>query len=252
LVGKAADVLENVEKIEWNGKKLGVNFYDKEANPSERPETFKLPADVSATSILNKYLTVVGAKDKMATINSILVKYEANTPMGAVVSEEKRVDGKLAQNIYVGGNLMMSMVATGDGAFAKRGPNKNALPENMANDMNSVAGLFPEINILKTGSAKITGVEEIDGNKAYKVEVSGEVISYTLYYDIATGLKVKEIQTTTVQGKTQTQDATLKDYQDYDGLKFPTTRNATMVGQNIEFKLKEVKVNEGVSDADFD
>lgn len=246
LVGKAADVLENVEKIEWNGKKLPVNFYDKEANPTDRPTTFKLPEGVSVTTVLNKYLNAVGAKD-LGKINSILVKYEATTPMGALVNEEKRVDGKMAQGLYMGGNKVLSMITTQQGAKANNQP----MPDNVAKDMKVAAGLFPEINILKMENAKITGTEEVNGSKAYIVEIPGEVVSYMFYYDIETGLKVKEVQTTTMQGKSQTQGAELKDYKEFNGLKFPETRNATMMGQSVTFKLKEVKVNEGVTDADF-
>lgn len=247
LVGKAADVLENVEKIEWNGKKLPVKFFDKEANKTERPKLVALPVGVTVKSVMNNYLKAVGVKDNMANVKSVMTKYEATTPMGAVVSEEKRIDGKTAQSIYMGGNKMMSMIMTQEGASANNQP----LPENMTNDMKANAGLFMEINLVDSESAKLTGIEKIDGNDAYVVEVSGEVVSFTLYYDVTTGLKVKEIQTTSMGGQTQSQDALLKDYAEYSGLKFPNTREATMMGQSVVFKLKEVKINEGVTDADF-
>ncbi|WP_296312943.1 M16 family metallopeptidase [Winogradskyella sp. UBA3174] len=248
LVGKASDVLENVEKMEWNGKKLPVKFFDKEANPTERPSTFVKPEGVSVTSVLNNYLQAVGAKDKMSTLKSIMTKYEA-TAMGAtVVSEEKRIDGKMAQNLYANGNQVQALVATQESAFA----NKNPLPENMANDMKMMAGLFIEANLLNSDKVKLTGMEEIDGKNAYVLEVPGEVVSLVLYYDVESGLKVKEVQNTTMEGQTQSQDAILKDYKDYNGIKFPETREATMMGQSVVFKLKEVKINEAVTDADFD
>ncbi|BAO75391.1 peptidase M16, C-terminal precursor [Winogradskyella sp. PG-2] len=249
LVGKAADVLENVEKIEWNGNKLPVKFFDKEANGAERPElSVSLPEGVTLKTILNKYLTEVGVKDKMSTLKSVMTQYEATTPMGAVVSEEKRVDGKTARSIYMGGNKMMSMIMKQDGATA----NKQPLPENMTNDMKANAGLFMEINLVDSDLAKITGIEKIDGRDAYVIEVGGEVVSFLLYYDVETGLKVKEVQTTSMGGQTQSEEALLKDYKEFNGLKFPETRDATMMGQSVVFKLKEVKINEGVTDADFD
>lgn len=246
LVGKAADVLENVEKIEWNGKKLPVKFFDKEANVTERPTIVALPKGVTVKSVMSKYLDAVGAKD-ISNIKSIITQYEATTPMGAVVSEEKRVDGKLAQNIYMGGNKMMAMVMTQEGATA----NKRALPENMANDMKAMADLFIERNLINSKSAKITGIEKVGDKDAYVVEVPGEIVSLSLFYDVETGLKVKEVQNTSMQGQTQSQDALLKDYKEYNGIKFPETREATMMGQSVTFKLKEVKINEGVTDADF-
>lgn len=248
LVGKAADVLENVEKIEWNGKKLPVKFFDKEANATERPETITLPEGVTAKSVLDKYLSAVGVKDNMDNISSVMTQYEASTPMGAVVQEEKRIDGKTNQSIYMGGNKMMSMIMTQEGASANNQP----LPENMINDVKVNAGLFMEINLVNSDAVKLTGIEKVEDKDAYVVQVPGEVISYTLYYDVESGLKVKEVQTTSMGGQTQSQDAVLKDYKEFSGLKFPETRAATMMGQSVEFKLKEVKINEGVSEADFD
>lgn len=247
LVGKAADVLENVEKIEWNGKKLPVKFFDKEANATDRPELSVMPEGVDVKSILNKYLSVVGAKDNMSSINSIITQYEATTPMGNLVQEEKRIDGKTAQSMSMGGNKMMTMIMTQESATANNKP----LPENMTNDMKPYAGLFMEINLLNSDIAKLLGIEQVDGKDAYVVSVSGEVVSWTLYYDVESGLKVKEIQTTSMQGRSQTQEALLKDYNEYNGIKFPETRSATMMGQSVEFKLKEVKINEGITDADF-
>lgn len=248
LVGKAADVLENVEKIEWNGKKLPVKYFDKEANPTVRPETIVLPEGLTAKSVLENYLSAVGVKDNLESITSVMTQYEATTPMGAVMQEEKRIDGKTNQSIYVSGNKMMSMTMTQEGATANNQP----LPANMTNDVKINAGLFMEINLLNSDYAKLTGIEKVEDKDAYVVQVSGEVISYTLYYDVESGLKVKEVQTTSMGGQTQSQDAVLKDYKEYSGLKFPETRAATMMGQSVEFKLKEVKINEGVSDQDFD
>ena len=248
LVGKAADVLENVEKREWNGKKLPVKYFDKEANPTDRPETIVLPEGLTAKSVLENYLSAVGVKDNLESITSVMTQYEATTPMGAVMQEEKRIDGKTNQSIYVSGNKMMSMTMTQEGATANNQP----LPANMTNDVKINAGLFMEINLLNSDYAKLTGIEKVEDKDAYVVQVSGEVISYTLYYDVESGLKVKEVQTTSMGGQTQSQDAVLKDYKEYSGLKFPETRAATMMGQSVEFKLKEVKINEGVSDQDFD
>jgi len=248
LVGKATDVLENVEKIEWNGKKLPVKFFDKEANVAERPQTITLPEGVTAKSVLDKYLSAVGVKDNMDNISSVMTQYEATTPMGAVVQEEKRIDGKTNQSIYMGGNKIMSMIMTQEGASANNQP----LPENMTKELKVNAGLFMEINLINSDAVKLTGIEKIEDKDAYVVQVPGEVVSYTLFYDVESGLKVKEIQTTSMRGQTQSQDAILKDYKEFSGLKFPETRAATMMGQSVEFKLKEVKINEGVSEADFD
>ncbi|RNC88469.1 MAG: insulinase family protein [Winogradskyella sp.] len=243
IVGKGSDVIENLEKVG-----LPIKYYDKYANATEKPEFNKaLPEGITVKSIMSNYLKATGALDNMNNIKSIMTQYEATTPMGAIVQEEKRIDGKTNQSMYVGGNKMVTMVMTQESATANNQP----LPENMTNDMKPYAGLFMERNLLDSNTAKLSGTEKVDGKDAYVVNVPGEVVSWTLYYDVESGLKVKEIQTTNMQGRSQTQEALLKDYTEYSGIKFPETRAATMMGQSVEFKLKEVKINEGVTEADF-
>lgn len=252
LVGKAADVLEDIENIEWNGKKVPVKYFDKDANPTERPQLAVLPEGVDLNSVLANYIEAIGGMDKVKSVNSILLQYEANAMGSTIMSEEKRIDGKTAQNIYMNGAPMMAVVTTKEEAYMNQGGTKNALPENMAADMKTMAGLFMEMNLMNSETAKLSGIESVNGKDAYRIDVPGEVVSMSLFYDVATGLKVKEVQITNMNGRTQNQEAVLSDYQDFEGLKFPATRKGTQMGQQITYKLKEVKINEGVSEADFD
>ena len=252
LVGKAADVLENVEKIEWNGEKLPVKFFDKKANPTDRPETTVLPAGVSAESVLKKYLSAIGGQTAIDKIKSLILKYEASAMGATILTEEKRLDSKFAQNVFMNGSPMMAIVATQDEVFMKRGGAKNPIPENMAKDMRSSIGLFVEETILNSGNAKLSGLEKVNDKDTYRIDVAGDVVTYSLFYDVETGLKVKEVQTVNMGGQSQVQESFLKDYKAYEGIKFPETKEATQMGQLIVSKLKEVIFNSGVSDADFD
>ena len=243
VVGKGSEVLENLEKVG-----LPIKYFDKYAAPAEKPVAEALPKGVDANSILNKYLTAIGGKDALDKINSLMLTYEASAMGNTIVSEEKRLDGKSSQVLSMAGNPMMTVIMTKDKATM----NKNPLPENMANDMRIMIGLFPELNMLKSDKIKLSGIESVDGKDAYRVDVAGDVISLSYFYDVESGLKLKEIQTTSMQGRTQSQETNLKDYKEVEGLKFPSIRSGKQMGQLIEFKLKEVKINEGVSEADFD
>jgi predicted Zn-dependent peptidase len=244
VVGKGSEVLENLEKTG-----IPIMYFDKYANKTEKPNyDADMPEGVDANTVLNNYLEAVGGKAKIDELTSILVSYEASAMGSTILSEEKRLDGKTAQSISMNGNPMMTVILTKDKATM----NKNPLPENMAKDMRTLAGLFPELNMLNDDNVKLTGVEEVDGEKAYKIEVPGDVVSFVNYYSVETGLKIKEDQITSMQGQTQNQETMLKDYQEYEGIKFPNVRSGSQMGQVIEFKLKEVKINEGVSEADFD
>lgn len=243
VVGNGSEVLPNLEKTG-----IPIKYFDTYANTAKKPEfEVELPEGVTVTSVLNKYFEAIGGKAKIEGLNSILLKYEASAMGSTIINEEKRMQGKLAQTIFMNGNQMMSVLTTQE----KVAMNKNPLPENIANDMKPLGGLFTELNLFNFENAKIAGVEKVEDKDAYKIQFPGEVVTLTYFYDVETGLKVKEIQTTSMQGQTQSQDAVLKDYKAFDGIKFPATRESVQMGQPIVYKLLEAKINEGVTDADF-
>jgi predicted Zn-dependent peptidase len=248
IVGKGSEVLENLEKTG-----IPIMYYDKYANPTEKPSyEVEMPDGVDANSVLNGYFEAIGGKANIDKINSLVLKYEAEAMGSKILNEEKRVDGKLVQNISMNGNTMMSVVVTDEAVFMKQGGAKNALPEPMASDMKTASGLFIELNVLDSGKAKLAGYEDVEGKKAYKIEIPGDAVSYTLFYDVETGYKVKEVQTINMGGQSQVQEAVLKDYKAFEGIMFPETKESMQMGQPIVSKLIEVVINSDVTDADFD
>ncbi len=248
IIGKGSEVIENLEKTG-----IPVLYYDKYANPTEKPNfEVKMPEGIDANSVLNNYIEAIGGKDKVGEITSLVLRYEAEAMGSKILNEEKRVDGKLAQNIFMNGSPMMAVIVTEDAVVMKQGGASNALPEPMASDMRTASGLFIELNVLDSGKAKLAGYEDVEGKKAYRIDVPGDAVSYTLFYDVETGLKVKEVQTISMGGQSQVQEAILKDYKAFEGIMFPQTKESAQMGQQIVSKLIEVLINSGVADTDFD
>lgn len=247
VVGNGNDVLENLEKTA-----IPIRYFDAYANPTEKPKKAEVAEGITAASVLSKYLEAIGGTEKLSKINSLIVKYEASAMGATILNEEKRMRGKVAQNILMNGAPMMSAVVTQESSFVKQGGAKQPLPGNMGEDMKNTTGLFVEQTILQNGTAKLSGTESVEGKDAYVVEVPGESVSLKLYYDIETGLKVKEAQIITMGGQSQVQEALLKDYQAFEGIMFPTVKEADQMGMTIASKLIEVVFNKDVSAADFE
>ena len=53
-------------------------------------------------------------------------------------------------------------------------------------------------------------------------------------------------------GQTMTSTISYSDYQEISGIQFPFTISQTMGPQKLDFAVKEMKVNEGISDSDFE
>ncbi len=253
VTGKGSDVVENLEKIEFNGKEVPVRYFDKYANNTEKTDFGAgIPEGLTAEDILNKYIDAIGGADKVNSIESLKLVYEGEAMGSKIKVEEKRTADKFAQTTYMNESPMMGVVAKGDELYMKQGPNKMSLPEDMKKDMMNVMGIFPEQAFLVNGAAKLAGVEQVDGKDAYKLDLSGNVINASFFYDVESGLKVKETSVITMNGQTQNQASTLKAYQEVDGVMFPAVKTQSFGPQEIEVKLLEAIINKEVSEADFE
>ena len=72
----------------------------------------------------------------------------------------------------------------------------------------------------------------------------------TYYYDVKTGLKVAESKTIEQGDQKMEQTTSYADYKEIKGIKIPY-KTVLNIGMEIELTTTDVKINEGVSDADF-
>ncbi|WP_435253880.1 M16 family metallopeptidase [Tenacibaculum sp. A30] len=244
ITGKGIDVLKNLEKT----ADYKINYFDKNGNPTEKPAMKKaIPAGVTKETVLNKYFDAIGGTDKIKSLKTTMVVYGTEMQGTKIESTEKRNATHYANTTAMNGNVMMKVVM--DKSAVKM--NGQALPPAMANDMTQLLGVFPEIGLLANADAKLTGIETINGKEVYVVAKKGAVVSTSFYYDVNNGLKLKETQTINMGGQTQNQEALYSDYKDFGGVKFATKKTGSLGPQKVQFILKEAKINEGVTDADF-
>ena len=243
VVGKGTEVLPNLSKLPYP-----IHYFDKEGNPTEKPELTKpLPPGVTKQSVLTNYLSAIGGAEKINGLKSTMVVYEAEAMGNKIQSAEKRTPTNYVSEMSMGGNVMMKVLMSKEGVTMNGQP----LPPNLADDMKSNLGTFGEIGLLGNESAVLTGLESVDGKDCYVITDKGESVTSMYFYDVESGLKVKETQIVSMGANTQTQDAYFSDYKDFDGIKFPSKKTGNMGPQKIEFNLIDAKVNQGVSEEDF-
>ncbi|MDT0559656.1 insulinase family protein [Ichthyenterobacterium sp. W332] len=247
IVGKGSEVLENLEKTG-----IPIKYYDKFANETEKPNyDVEMPEGLDANAVLNKYIDAIGGKDKISKISSVILKYEAEAMGAKVLIEEKRTSDKFAQVTSMNGSPMMSVVAKDKEMYMKQGGQKIPMPQAMLDDIKPSLGVIPELGFMASGKAKLIGIEKVNDKDAYKIEVPGSTMAVTSFYDVETGLKVKEVSVINVMGQTQTQESEFSDYKVVEGIKFPHVKLGALGPQKAEFKLIEV-VQNTATDADFD
>ncbi len=244
ITGKALDVLPNLEKLPYK-----INYFDKDANATGKPEMTKpIPVGVTKATVVDAYFNAIGGADKVKALESTLVTYEASAMGNTILTTEKRIATKYTNEISMGGNVVQKIIMSEDGVFM----NKQPLPAPMANEMKYTLGTFSEMGLLNNENSKLTGIEIIEGKDTYVISTKGEIVSTSVYFNATSGLKVKEVQTISMGGQTQNQEATFSDYKEFNGVKFPGLKTGNLGPQTVEFKLIDAKVNEGVTESDFE
>lgn len=245
VVGKALDVLPNLEKLPYN-----INYFDKEGNPTDKPEMAKpIPAGVTLQTVLDNFIKAIGGKEKVNAVKSLIKKSEASM-QGMKLNMTSILRSPNNQTILVGmgGNIMQKNVFDGEKGYEEaRGQKKVLEGDDLTEAKNSVAP-FEELGIVKNG--ELVGIENINGSDAYVVKTGK---GSKTFFDVKSGLK---IQTSKTQkgpgGKEMTQVFEFSDYKEVNGIKFPHMMKMAMGPMTLEFKTTEIKINEGVTDADFE
>ena len=250
VAGKGSEVLENLENVTFKGRKVPIKYFDKYANATEKQDyNASIPADVTANTILNKYIEAIGGKEKLEAVTSYSLLAEAEVQGMKLNLEVKKTNkDQFMQDVKMSGNSMSKQVFNGDkGYMVMQGQKKDMGPDEIEKVKDESAP-FPELNYLNT-DITLEGTESIDGKKAYKLKISEEK---TAFYDVETGLKVQEATTAEMGGQSITSIINYLDYKEVSGIQFPFTMAQTVGPQSFEFKVSEIKVNEGISDTDFE
>lgn len=246
IVGKAADVLPGLEAMSKR-EKLPIFYFDKYGNPTEKPEVKKpIPAGVTAQSVLNNYINAIGGEKAVKNVKTLAILSSGTvqgTPLELVV---KTAPKKLGVEMKAMGMVMMKQVVNEKEAYmVQQGQRKDFTGDDLK-DMQADATTFKELALLTDKDVTLTGIENINGADAYAIK-NGKS---TLYYDVKTGFKIAEAKELEQGGQKMTQTTYYQDYKDVKGLKFPY-KTIMNVGIEIELTTSEVKINEGVTDADF-
>ncbi len=246
VVGKGADVLPGLEKL-----KMPIFYFDKYGNPTEKPAMKKpVPAGVTTKTIIDKYITASGGDKAIKTVKTLASIGTTSIPQApAPISFVSKSDskGNMSVELAMGGMSLMKQVANQKEGYQSQQGQKKAIEGNDLQEMRASAIPFSEVSLATKPGVTVSGIEPINGSDAYAV-VDGTT---THYFDLASGLKTAEAKTSEQAGKKSTSTTYFNDYKEVKGVKLPY--NIVMnVGIELNIKISEIKVNEGVTDKDFE
>ena len=245
IVGKGSEVLPGLEKL-----KIPMFYFDKFGAPSSKPVMKKAaPAGVTVKSVLDNYIKAIGGEKAVKGVKTIAMTGSTTIPQApAPLTFTSKVDskGKMIVELAMGTMSLMKQVVNEKEGYASQQGQKMKLEGEALAKAKAGAVPFEELTFASKTDLLLTGIEPINGSDAYALK-NGDA---TLYYDVKTGLKVADSETQDQGGKKVTMMTYYNDYRDVKGIKVPFNIIKN-VGIELDIKIAEVKINEGVSDADF-
>ena len=244
VVGKGSEVIAPLEKLG-----IPMFFFDKYGNPTEKPQAKEVDPSITPKVVLDKFFTAIGGADAVKNVKTISMKGSANVP-GApapVTIVMKKAEGKFFQEISIEGmGTLNKQVINGNKGYVSGQGGKQDFTAEELEESKGEAIPFTETYLATVSGLVVEAIEPVDGNDAYVLKHGKN----KYYYDVATGLKVAESQEQEQMGQKFTTMTYYKDYRDVKGVKIPFNI-VQNVGFELDVKFTDIKVNEGVTDADF-
>lgn len=249
IVGNAKEIAPGLEKY---GEVKYFNVYGEEV---EAPTVKTVDASVTPQSILQKAVAAYGGEAAIAAIKDVQLTGSASV-MGRdiVVTQKSILPSAYALEMNMGGMVLQKkMLKDGKYSMTAQGQPQPA-EEKDKEEMNEEAAFFLESYLLKqTGyDYTIKGIEKVDGKDAYVLTVKTPAKrEYTNYYDVASGLKVKQSLTQEGPGGQQMMiNISIGDYKAFNGVQIPTNILTDLGMMKIDVKFNDVKVNTGLKAED--
>ncbi len=250
VVGRGADVLENLEKTG-----IPILYFDAYANPVTKPEFSKpIPDGVTSESVIDAYFKAVGGKDKAKTVKSVWTSANVTIegmPFSPLGEMKAMTPNKTSLEMSIEGmGVIMKQKFDGTAGYVEQQGAKQELTEEQVKDQKAEYSIFPEL-YYEPSNLSLENITSIEGSDVYKIKVTIHGKDSFRYYDVASGLLKRVEKTTDMQGQTFT---TVEDYGNYSPVKemlYPYSMSVTTGPQVIQMNVTNHKVNEGVTEADF-
>lgn len=212
-----------------------------------------VPAGVTSQTVIDNYINAVGGASAIKGLKSFEQKAKMMMgPMGLDMSLKVKDLSKLNMTIGMNGMEMVKQVFDGTkGKMSQMGQSKEMSEDEIAAVKDQLL-LFPELFYAEKNTLPVLkGIDVFNGEEVYVMESSKENSTTTEYFSVATGLKVKAIEVSEIEGESVIEESILANYKDFGGIKFPTSIKQSAQGQAVEIVMEEVILNPKLEDSVF-
>ena len=252
MVGNGSKTIPNLARLGYPIKK-----YDKYAEPvvdkpkeTEVKESSKTTDAISAYSVIEGYLKAIGGKEEVKKVNTL--KTSLTMAIGGMqleANEKKMAPSKIYTELKMGENKVMQQSFDGSKGYQVQRGQKKDMDEKEIKEAQDEKGVIPQLYYITNDFVtSYLGTGKVGDEECYKLKITKPSSKVSIeYYSTKTGLLMKE-ESTSEDGEEST---TYSNYQKVGNLMFPFTIVQMQGEQEFNLTVKEIKVNEGVTEEDF-
>ena len=207
---------------------------------------------LTAYGIIQKYLSVIGGKEKLAGVKDRITQMEGDVQKVKIqITVYQKQPDKYKQVIHAGEVEQTTLYANDKGYLKISKKLTEIKGEDLAKLKNeSTLNLLLNLDT-NVVHIRYLGIDTIEGKPAYKVLLKNSAINWIHYYDIASGFKVMDEKPVTAPQGTFMQETRYYDFRPVNGIFFPFSIKQKLGRQEMEFKVTGIKINSGVDDSEF-
>lgn len=245
VVGNTSEFADKLKKFTL-GKIEYFDVWGEKYDPAAK----SIPEGLTAENVIQNYIEAMGGKEKLLSVQDRITEMEGKIQgFDIKYTGYQKAPNKLLQIVSAMG-FEQKILFDGEKGYQITPMGEEAILGETLETLSYESRFdfiinYTDFNI----TPKLTGIETINGKDAYRVEfVSVSGAKWQNYFDIETGLKIREQKNITTPQGVFTQVNDLSDYREVEGMKYPYKIKQTVGPQVIELNVTSLTINNGLSD----
>ena len=204
-------------------------------------------AQTSVDDVINTYFKAIGGVELIEQINTLSSVSQTEINGDKLTVYNKQQTPNLKSVVLYKNDLFLSKkVFNGKSGYEVMGKvKKNYTKAEIIKKLNQI-NIFPEYYYLN--KAVYLGEREVLGKRCNVLGVGEKRI----YYDVASGLKLKGTSVKFINGQRIKQEVYYLDYKEIKGVKFPATYKILIKDKEIIYIVQSISLNKDVAPSDFE
>lgn len=250
VVSNGEEVAENLKKFTLSGK---IDYYDMYGEKYD-PAAKAIPEGVTAQTVLDAYINALGGKEKLQQVEDRQTVMKGTVQgLSLSIKTSQKKPNKFHFDLDAGVMRQIQVFDGEKGKVSAMGQDTPLEGDDLEN-MKIEARMFEYLVYDEMGvTTELTGMEQVNGKDTYRMLVTYPTGKKTTkYFEIDSGLLVKETSVITTPQGTFNQVIELGDYKVVDGVKYPYTVKQSFGPQLVELTVESITVNQGLDDSLFE